>query len=263
MGYVVHNFWLRFNQPAIAGTMRHVPYPYSWDGALWTLFYEFLCYLLLGALALFGLLRRRPLFLVVAGAAWLVEILVTAIPALNIHFDNLHNWDASRMLSFVPVFLAGSVFYLYRDRVRDSGWIALACLAGMFLSYLIPVGNAVVVQTLTRSDISAVLLVYPVLWLGAHLPGRRIGSRNDYSYGVYIYAFPVAQLLALWGVYRWGYVPYTALTLVATFPLAMASWWVVERRALRMKRMRVPLIPARRDYVLAVNDIELNRGGDG
>jgi peptidoglycan/LPS O-acetylase OafA/YrhL len=89
----------------------------------------------------------------------------------------------------------------------------------------------------TTSDIFVPLVAYPLLWLGIHLPLHRIGARNDYSYRVYIYGVPVAQLLVIWGVEKWGLIPYTAMAIVCTIPLAVASWWAVEKHALKLKSL--------------------------
>ena len=39
-----------------------------------------------------------------------------------------------------------------------------------------------------------------MIWLGIHLPLARVGAKNDYSYGLYIYGYPVSQLLVVWGL---------------------------------------------------------------
>jgi peptidoglycan/LPS O-acetylase OafA/YrhL len=54
---------------------------------------------------------------------------------------------------------------------------------------------------------------------------------------VYIYAFPVQQLLAVWGAYRLRYWAYLGLGVVGTIPLAVGSWWLVEKNALRLKKL--------------------------
>jgi peptidoglycan/LPS O-acetylase OafA/YrhL len=239
LGYIFRNSWLKSNQLTIRGTLTGAPIHNAWNGSLWTLFYEFLCYLVAGGLAVIGLLRRRGTIAALAGALWVTEVVITVVPAFNAHFNYLINFDLYKMLSLLPVFLVGSLLYLYRHEVPDSGWLALGCVAVMSVFFLAPVGNGYPGFSLTRADIVAPLLAYPVLWLGAHLPGGRIGSKNDYSYGIYIYAFPVAQLLALWGAYRWGYVPYTGITIVATLGLAVASWWLIEKRALSLKDLNL------------------------
>jgi len=69
IGYLTHNFWLQSNQPGIDGTLLNSPLPNLWDGSLWTLGFEFLCYLVVGTLAIVGLFKRRW---AIAAAAFLL-----------------------------------------------------------------------------------------------------------------------------------------------------------------------------------------------
>jgi peptidoglycan/LPS O-acetylase OafA/YrhL len=101
-----------------------------------------------------------------------------------------------------------------------------------------PASSSHPVFQLTAADATAFALAYPVLWLGFHLPWHKVGSKNGYSYGVYIYAAPIAQLLTIWGVYRLGYLPYTVLTVVFTIPFAVTSGWLIERNALKLRSLR-------------------------
>lgn len=56
---------------------------------------------------------------------------------------------------------------------------------------------------------------------------------HDISYGVYVYAFPVQQMLAVLHVNRLGLLSYTLAAIPPTFALATLSWFLVERPALR------------------------------
>ena len=70
--------------------------------------------------------------------------------------------------------------------------------------------------------------------IGAKLTDRL----GDLSYGVYIYAFPIQQLVIGWG--RGRQIPFGALlvmSLLLTWGFAYLSWHVVEARALRFKPM--------------------------
>ena len=89
----------------------------------------------------------------------------------------------------------------------------------------------------TITDVFIPAMVYPVLWLGAHLPFRRIGTVHDYSYGVYLYGFPVQVLVVALLAPQWPRPVIMVVTLVLTIPFALASWWVVERNALRLKSL--------------------------
>lgn len=237
LDYIVRNSWLKINQPLIAKTLHGVPSPYGWNGSLWTLFYEFFCYLLLAALAVTKILRHRAVVAVLAVIAWGAQLVITAVPSFNGQFNLFTHWAVGRMLIFVPIFLSGALLNLYRDKIPDSGALALLCVGALAVSLGLPIGAGNPGFSLTSTDLFAPVLAYVMLWLGIHLPFQRIGARNDYSYGVYIYAYPVSQLLALWGVYRWGYAAYTSLVVLVTTPFAASSWWLVEKHALKLKKL--------------------------
>jgi peptidoglycan/LPS O-acetylase OafA/YrhL len=57
---------------------------------------------------------------------------------------------------------------------------------------------------------------------------------------MYVYAFPVQQLLVLLGVTDWGLLPYVVMSIVGTVPLAALSWYLVERPAQRLGRPARP-----------------------
>jgi peptidoglycan/LPS O-acetylase OafA/YrhL len=79
-----------------------------------------------------------------------------------------------------------------------------------------------------------------VFWLAYRLPFNRFDARGDFSYGFYIYAFPVQQTLALWRVHTLGVVVYVLACSVITFALAVASYYLIERRCMSLKNVRVP-----------------------
>jgi peptidoglycan/LPS O-acetylase OafA/YrhL len=76
--------------------------------------------------------------------------------------------------------------------------------------------------------------VYFLIWLAIAIP-LRIGSTHDISYGVYIYAFPIQQTLAIVGWNRMGWFGYSLVSLALTLPLAWASWLLVERPVMSFK----------------------------
>jgi peptidoglycan/LPS O-acetylase OafA/YrhL len=249
--YVLHNFFLKINQSLIAGTPHGIPFAYTWNGPLWTLAYEFLCYLLLGALAVVGLLRRRAVVATFAAATWLFELGLSV--GAN---DWLRSLDGTiffvgHITVFVPIFLTGSALYLYRDKVVDSGILALV-LTGIFVASLwwplsLPTNRFT--GQIQGSALWAPALVYPLLWLGTHLPFQRFGARNDYSYGIYIYAWPVQELLVVFGVQRWGGYPiFSMMVVLTTLPFAVASWWLIEKRALALKRLDFFALPLLKNF---------------
>jgi peptidoglycan/LPS O-acetylase OafA/YrhL len=235
LGYIFKNSQLWIRQPGIAGTLTGNALPQLWNGSLWSLYFEFLCYTLLAVASVAGLLRRRAVIAVLTVALWVALLVVTANPKLNGQFNAFHYWVWMRMLELFPVFLAGSCVYLYRDKIPDSGRLALLSVGVFVAISAMPIGHNVPAYTLTSVDPASIFVVYPLIYLGIHLPFQKIGAKNDYSYGLYIYGFPIQQLLVLFGVAAWGYIALCFMSLACTIPLAVLSWWLLEKHALRLK----------------------------
>jgi peptidoglycan/LPS O-acetylase OafA/YrhL len=157
-----------------------------------------------------------------------------------VHFNFPDNAIWMYLLKLGTTFMVGSVIFLFRERVPDSGWLALACAVVFVASLWLP--GAFPAIALTPSDLLAPLVAYPLLWLGSHLPFQRVGARNDYSYGVYIYAFPVTVLLLIWHAQRLGELTFVVLCVAGTIPFAVGSWWFIEKRALKHKKLDPKLI---------------------
>ena len=240
--YLYHNWLLQMNQVNIGTTPTGGPVPFFWNNSVWTLFPEVLCYLILAGLAGLKLLRRPLVVVGLASGAWLLEMII-AWRGQEVNVPSILGLHAFGLITLAPVFLSGTLLYLYRDRVRDSGWIALGCVALYAAGIWLPFFG----QPMARfghylpssTSVLAPLLAYPLLWLGMHLPSpfQKVGARNDYSYGVYIYGWPVLQLLGIWGLQRWGYVPYMLSGVAMALALAFLSWHVVEKRALGLKKV--------------------------
>ena len=85
---------------------------------------------------------------------------------------------------------------------------------------------------------SWVVIPFVVLAFGlAQHPWLSRWHARDYSYGIYIYAFPVQQTL----VSFWPQMPLSAYllsTFVITVALAATSWHLVEKPALKLKPFR-------------------------
>src|SRR6185369_11978709 len=101
-------------------------------------------------------------------------------------------------LPLLLMFLLGGAFQLYKDRLPMHPWL----LAG---AAVVAVGTA-----LTGGFVVLGLPAYAYLLIGAacYLPKwlQGVGRKRDYSYGIYIYAFPMQQLVALLVGVRYGIV---------------------------------------------------------
>ncbi|WP_211374103.1 acyltransferase [Cellulomonas fimi] len=224
--YVFGNAGLRVNAYDVAATPAGVPYPGAWNGSLWTLYYEFLSYVIIGALAVLGWFRRSPWPL---AGAFALSVAVHALMDRLLPYVG-GNVDFQLLGKLLPLFLGGALVHVLRDRLPLH-------LPGALAS------TAVVAFTVWALDgwgaqLTAPLIAYVLLWIGATLPSPRLVQRHDISYGVYIYAFPVQQLLVLAGVHELGLAVYDVAAFAVTAVLATASWLLVERPVMRRARGR-------------------------
>jgi peptidoglycan/LPS O-acetylase OafA/YrhL len=83
--------------------------------------------------------------------------------------------------------------------------------------------------------VGAIPLAYAIIVSGALVHNRRLRLRTDLSYGVYIYAFPIQQLLVICGLASLNPFVFTIIAAIATLPLAGLSWFVVEKPAMSLK----------------------------
>ena len=75
-------------------------------------------------------------------------------------------------------------------------------------------------------------LPYLVLYFAHRLPFERVEQWGDYSYGIYIYAFPIQQCLVLGGLHHLGFLPYFGVSVFLAVLAGMASWFALERPVL-------------------------------
>ena len=136
------------------------------------------------------------------------------------------------MVRLAGYFAGGSLYYLYRDRIPLS-YIAMAVMVSLvFLGYLYSenLGNAFLTCFLPY-----VVFVFAYLPSGAVRQFNRLG---DYSYGLYIYAFPIQQIIVTLGVHD-VYV-HVVLSYVVTLIVAAISWHSVESPALKIAKKELP-----------------------
>lgn len=228
----------------LPGVFEGLPRDGIVNGSLWTLGPEFLCYL--GVLAV-GLLTMR---LVRAGwwrlaafaALGVVLVVVQTVPDLAP--------EGTEDVLRVAVFFAGGAVLAELDgrglfaRLRPRG-AALGALAAWL------VAGALLPRELA-TPLAWVMLPYVVIALGSQSTpvARRAARFGDLSYGLYLWGFPVQQMVVLLAP---GLPLVIDILLVAliTGALALASWWLVERRAIALGRRLGERLRMKRSAVAA------------
>lgn len=227
--YVLKNLSLVIFQPGIESTPVGIPETGNWNAPLWTLAYEFACYI--GIALLVTIVPRRWLggALIVALMGAVALNLITALSLLDLP-DPLV--VLARLGAF---FIAGSLLYHFRER------IPMTALGGVISAAV----SVLLVVTQTFDSLGGLAFAYLLLYLGIVLPLHRVGAVNDISYGMYIYAFPLQLLLAIaFGESLPGFV-FVVLSILITIPFAAASWFLVEKPAMRLKRLTSPAAQVR------------------
>ena len=225
--YLKANFLIEMKQYDINGLTLGLPFPSAFNGSLWTLVYELKCYLGIAFLGWTKILDRQkilvPILFFLFFQIYMVDLVSPGTAAKILpYFTDIYNYK-------LPMFfLAGAVLHLYNVHIIISKKI--------LISFAVMIVLSVSQQSNLYHLISPFALSYAVIALAIYLPFSRIGKYGDFSYGVYIYAFPVQQLLSFFKLNQYGFTTYVMLSMLLTSFLSILSWFLVEKPSLAMKK---------------------------
>jgi peptidoglycan/LPS O-acetylase OafA/YrhL len=215
---------VRFQLP---GLFVDNPQPEYVNFALWTVGPEILCYLLLSLLILTGAYLRQRAMIAILLAAFALCLLSDNFVMMS----GIGEVLPGRML--ILAFLIGGVLFLYRHAIPFSLPLLLAAL----LVGLAFIGWRQVARIEAPGYCALPFLVYATASIGLlRLPKLPFFSRGDYSYGIYIYGFPIQQAVAHFlPLHRTWWINF-ALALPLTLGCAVLSWHYVEKPCLNLRR---------------------------
>lgn len=208
---------------SLPGVFATNPVPDVVNGTLWSLGLEVRWYFYLGVLAALGLVRRR----------WAFTLIAVAVLALG-----MWEWwngkpDPLEYRALSQTFLGGALLAQWREHVRVTHIGVIACI--LFAAFVH--GDALFG--------AAVMLcvLHGMLWFAYRLPSLRWPRGVDVSYGLFLYGYPVQQMLMA-TFPTLSPLALCATSIAATLPFAAASWWWIEQPALRWKRETKPAVSA-------------------
>ncbi|MCC3704543.1 acyltransferase [Rouxiella badensis] len=183
------------------------------NGSLWTLFFEVFDYIVI---ALFlTVFKNKNL------AAFIPLILSAIIQVICVKKGITHLAIIGTSLFTVP-FCVGALLYINRDRwINNLHLKVLMLTAGLLVIYFASCGG------LLTNVLGPIAICVMTIVIGVSIKDQLIKGRFDFSFGIYIYAFPVQQIV----INEMG-IPFYAsmiLSLLITFVLASLSWFLVEK----------------------------------
>ena len=214
-------FGVEYNLP---GVFENTPHKYAVNGSIWTLPYEVEMY---AYLAIIGsiLLYFQKWF----NSNYLKSIfLCIAIIAVSANIVNhFQPFIDDKLIRLFSLFFTGSAFYIWRDNIYLSLKIFLLLVILLSIS---------IVEKEVFLIVYSISIAYLIFYI-AYVPAgviRNFNKVGDYSYGIYIYAYPVQQSIA-------ALIPdvsipmMIALSFFITLILSFLSWHLIEKKALKMK----------------------------
>lgn len=231
--YVWRGLTMHDLQWTLPGAFERLPFAGVVNGSLWSLWPEVQMYaavVTLGAVASLTGASRRVVLLAGMGAV--------AVIAWRSHPDL-----AGKLLEG-PTLPRLALFFAFGAMLEMLGWRGqrrlVVCAAAIVCAILLRHSMLFV----PAFDLAVALCV--VAFAYAPLPWLPHWARfGDWSYGMYVYAFPVQQLVTLYGP-RLPLPLHFALAYTITVVLAALSWHLVEAPALRLKsllrRTAVPVL---------------------
>lgn len=206
----------------LPGVFAMNPMPDAVNGSLWSLPNEIRCYIVLALASLIPVALRYKVVVALLALACLMQLrdpeaIFDKVAGLNFFMHKL---------GFL--FALGVFWAAWAPKFLPRLWVGVPCIAFALLVPMPKMAQLILFQFGLGTT---------VLWLalyGKWLP--RIPPRmGDWSYGVYLYAFPVQQVLAHFHLHEITFAGYILASTAITFFLAGLSWHLVEKPALRWK----------------------------
>lgn len=213
----------------LPGVFENNIYGPAVNGSLWTLAYEFTFYFLLLIISITGLLKRNALIVGLLLVLILRFYLGDRFFVYNYSTNLLLGLNITKFYEFFLYFFLGALVYYFRDYIRHFG--------KLFVLFLV----CYIVLIYFSSDYARIgnyFLIVSLTFYVSFLPGKtnEIGKIGDLSYGLYIYSFPIQQVIIML-LPNISVFTYFVLSLLGVIPIAYASWHLIEKPFLKLKSL--------------------------
>jgi len=204
------------------GVFHASPEP-IFNGALWTIRYEVLAYLFAAIGFAVGILRNRWLTIIVLAGSQLIYFILQNTALATSAPEGIIS-----LFRFTTAFLIGMALWHFPKARCPTPVVLLVALLGFLL-----LGSTSLGELFANLLLAACLMKAGLV----SSPFPRLATMPDYSYGIYIWHYPVLQSVL---VLNPEIHPSMLLAISSPIILLFAglSWHLVERPALRLKHWR-------------------------
>ena len=208
-------------QLELPGVFTDNPFPRWVNGSLWTLRLEFTLYLVLMLAGTLGRKGFRRLLIPLAAGSLLLHVMLVRAQ------HHVFGMDPRDLGTFGVMFFVGATLREFSVSPTICGWACLPLVAATIAFARTPA------VALTYFGLIPCLVVWTA-FLRHDVVGR-LPLPGDYSYGIYVFAFPIQQLLAhsFHGSLRGRTL--MMMSVVVTSITAIACWHWIEKPALDRK----------------------------
>ncbi|AUS70021.1 hypothetical protein LLG50_08050 [Lactococcus lactis subsp. lactis] len=222
IGYFLGNSLLAIKSWGIGTTLSTNPYPKAWNGSTWTIWNEFLCYIII-VIIVSLIFKYKKIYIPLMAFLWL------GLSFLSSHLPEVIKASGNGLIDvklFVPlfaVFMAGSLLYTLRNYLRLN---LFGGIVSLILAYFI-----IISFPNFGYQYAAPFILFVVFVIANKIPSPKWIKKNDLSYGVYLVAFPIQQLIAF-ALLKIGisipFIVFAVLASILSIVVASLSWKYIE-----------------------------------
>jgi peptidoglycan/LPS O-acetylase OafA/YrhL len=214
--FVANIFFMNFLQPSLPGVFIGNPGNMAVDGSLWTIKIEIGFYLIVPIIAyILGKCKTKKR----------INILLACMYLFGYIYNFVCLYMAKKMENgFIQYFAVGIFCVINYDLIRKydkfliiPGIIILVLYYTIGNECLLPIGLGII-----------------IMYIGFNFKRlNNIGKNGDYSYGAYIYHYPLIQILIALGYFKLNKYITLLIVMGTVFSMAYISWNFLERKFLK------------------------------
>ena len=197
------------------------PFPGDLNLPLWTVKYELFAYAVFGLVSVAGLLRSKFVSAATCVLAGMMLLLTELLPGMDRSL-------VTSLARFGFCFLVGVTLYRFRDRIELRPVIAALAVVLAFPLGLTPLGSVAWVVALGYAAVTLAAVRIPVV--------TPFTNRWDPSFGIYIFGWPIQQVLMGLDGIRDSLPTHIALSMGVAAAVGWLSFVLVERPAMRQRK---------------------------